>query len=95
LLSALITGPIWTPASRPFPTFLDRAAAAMTSVNVPRASPTVIATDVARQRCPAHPNAESVTIAPVISMSASGRTITGFFAPPWHWARLPLAAARE
>ena len=29
-----------------------------------------------------------------MSMSASGRTTIGFFAPPWHWARLPVAAAR-
>ena len=29
-----------------------------------------------------------------MSISASGRTTTGFLAPPCHWARLPLAAAR-
>ena len=27
-------------------------------------------------------------------MSASGSTTTGFFAPPWHCTRLPLAAPR-
>ena len=26
--------------------------------------------------------------------SASGRMISGFFAPPWAWTRLPLADAR-
>ena len=57
------------------------------------ASATVITTDDARQRCPAHPNAESATIFVVISRSASGRTTIGFFAPPWH-TRFPLAAAR-
>ena len=29
-----------------------------------------------------------------MSISASGRTTTAFFAPPWHWARFPLAVAR-
>jgi hypothetical protein len=29
-----------------------------------------------------------------MSMSASGSTMIGFFAPPWHWARLPAAVAR-
>src|SRR6185436_20654903 len=77
------------------PTLRFFAAATMISVIGPRASPTVRASDVARQRWPAHPNAESATIAPVISMSASGSTTTGFFAPPWHWTRLPEAAARE
>ena len=56
--------------------------------------PTVIATDAARQRWPAHPNAESAAIRVVISMSASGRMMIGFLAPPWHCARLPAAVAR-
>src|SRR5437868_15481527 len=51
-------------------------------------------TEVARQRCPAQPKDESAMIRVVISISASGKTTTGFLAPPAHWARLPLAAAR-
>ena len=54
----------------------------------------VIATEAARQRWPAQPKAESAMMRVVMSMSASGITTTGFFAPPWHCARLPLAVAR-
>ena len=93
-LSPEMTGPISVPASRPYPTLREAAASLMRSVNGFAASATVITTDDARQRCPAHPNAESATIFVVISRSASGRTTIGFFAPPWHCTRFPLAAAR-
>jgi len=58
------------------------------------ASPMATATLTARQRWPAQPNALSLMICVAIGISASGSTMTGFFAPPWHCARLPLAAAR-
>ena len=48
----------------------------------------------ARQRCPALPYTLSMTILVVMSTSASGRTITGFLAPPCACTRLPLAEAR-
>ena len=57
------------------------------------ASPTVMATEEARQRWPAQPKALSATMSAVMSMSASGMTTTGFLAPPWHCTRLPAAAA--
>ena len=49
---------------------------AMESRNVFWASPTVTATETARQRCPAQPKALSEIIWVAISMSASGRTMT-------------------
>ena len=65
------------------------------SVNVAPASPTATANDDARQRWPAQPNALSAMISDADDMSASGMTMTGFFAPPWHCTRLPAAAPRE
>src|SRR2546426_10628024 len=65
----------------------------MCSLKIGPASPTVIVTEVARQRCPAQPKDESAMMRVAISISASGKTTTGFLAPPAHWARFPLAAA--
>ena len=62
LLSGVITGPICTPSSRPLPTFSDAAAAAIESRNVFCASPMATATETARQRWPAQPNALSPMI---------------------------------
>ena len=92
LLCGVITGPICTPSSRPLPTRSDAAASVIESRKVFCASPTVTATETARQRCPAQPKALSPMICVVIFMSASGNTMTWFFAPPWHCARLPLLA---
>ena len=64
------------------------------SVNGASASPTATANDDARQRWPAQPNALSAMISDADAMSASGITITGFLAPPWHCTRLPAAPAR-
>jgi len=41
-----------------------------------------------------NPNALSAMICVASSMSASGRTITWFFAPPWHCNALAVAAER-
>src|SRR5258708_29094698 len=57
LLSLVITGPICMPASRPLPPRVAEAACALESRNVFWASPIVTATETARQRWPAQPNA--------------------------------------
>src|SRR5229473_7053920 len=62
LLSLVMTGPIWTPASRPLPTRIEEAAWAMESRKDFWASPIVTATETARQRWPAQPNALSLMI---------------------------------
>src|SRR5437868_11317254 len=93
-LARVITGPIWVDGSRPLPTFNPDAAEEIDSGNQSFASPTVTVTLTARQRWPAHPNAESAMIFVVVSWSASGSTTTWFFAPPWHCTRLPLAEPR-
>ncbi len=76
LLSLVITGPIWMPASRPLPTRIEEAACAMESRKVFWASPIVTATETARHRWPAQPNALSLMICVASSMSASGSTMT-------------------
>ena len=42
-------------------------------------------------RSPAEPYAALTAASAAISMSASGRTIMWFFAPPSAWTRLPFA----
>ena len=90
-----ITGPISMPSSSAVADLARRGRVAdERRERLARLRPTVMTTDDARQRWPAQPNAESATMRVVISMSASGRMTIGFLAPPWHCARLPLAAAR-
>jgi BRCT domain type II-containing protein len=79
-------------ASNPDPTRRSRATVPIASVNVFPLSPTVIASEAARQRCPAQPKALSATIVVAASKSASGSTTIGFLAPPCAWTRLPVAA---
>ncbi len=45
------------------------------------------------QRSPAEPYAAETAASAAMSMSASGRTIMWFFAPPSAWQRLPRAVA--
>ena len=90
----VMTGPICDALVQAVARPCAPAVSAIRSVNSVRASPTVIATEAARQRCPAQPKLESAMMRLVMSMSASGRMTAGFLAPPWHWARLPFAVAR-
>ena len=83
-----------TASSSPEPTTRLAATALTRSRNGAWASPTVIASEAARHRCPAHPKALSATVDTAASTSASSSTTTGFFAPPWHWTRFPFPAAR-
>src|SRR5215213_9152296 len=94
-LSEEITGPICTPSSSPDPVTRRDARSPMASVNEALASPTATANDEARHRCPAQPKAASAMTSAAADMSASGMTMTGFLAPPWHCTRLPAAEARE
>jgi hypothetical protein len=71
LLSGVVTGPIWTFSSSPFPTRSVLAIFAISWVNSPCALPTVTATEMAKQRCPAHPNALSL-----VNVSISPGTTT-------------------
>ena len=65
-LIGVMTGPICTLSSSPLPTRSDRAVSTIASRNLLCASPTVTATDTARQRWPAHPKALSLTMRDVI-----------------------------
>src|SRR5579862_5234408 len=60
LLCGVMTGPIWTPSSRPLPTRSLEAESAMASRKAFCASPMATATETARQRWPAQPKALSL-----------------------------------
>jgi hypothetical protein len=55
------------------------------------ASPTATTADTAMQRSPAEPYPALTAASAAMSMSASGRTIMWFFAPPSAWTRFPCA----
>src|SRR5437588_84706 len=65
--------------------------AASFSLSFAYAGPMPTTTLVARQRCPAQPNALSTMFAIDFSQSQSSATAVKFFAPPRAWTRLPVA----
>ena len=93
--SARINGPTCTPCSSPGPTTILEAASRSGSSTPSAALPTATATDPARHRSPALPNAEFRIAGTASSRSASGMTTMWFFAPPSACTRLPFSAARR
>ncbi len=89
------TGPISLPASRPLPTLTARARSVTAATTRSPASPTATAAEIAMHRSPADPNAAAARWSAAKSMSASGRMIAWFFAPPRAWTRLPVAVPRS
>ena len=59
------------------------------STSLSPASPTATTCEIAMQRSPAEPYAALTAASAAMSMSASGRTIMWFFAPPSACTRLP------
>src|SRR5205085_2640275 len=91
--ASVISGPISDDGSSPSPTFTFGIRSLIASTSGPCACPTATTCEIAMQRSPAEPYAADTAASAAISMSASGRTIMWFFAPPSAWQRLPLAVA--
>ena len=93
--SRVTTGPISLSLSRPLPTLTARARSLTASTMRSPASPTATAAEIAMQRSPAEPKAAAARWSAAKSMSASGRMIAWFLAPPRACTRLPFAVPRS
>src|SRR5947209_5162511 len=91
--SFVTSGPISDDGSIPSPTFTFGIRCLIASMSGWAASPTATTCETAMQRSPAEPYAAETAASAAISMSASGRTIMWFFAPPSAWQRLPFDVA--
>ena len=71
------------------PTFNFSIRVLTPSISESPASPTATTAEIAIQRSPAEPYPAETAASAARSMSASGRTIMWFLAPPKAWTRLP------
>src|SRR6266545_901921 len=88
--SRVTSGPISTSGSSPSPTLIFGSRSLIAATSRSPASPTATTCEIAMQRSPAEPYAALTAASAAMSMSASGRTIMWFFAPPSACTRLPV-----